>query len=693
MLVCDNALLIPRRGDEREIVSLQAIFPNADNILGRDRTYLPNGESQGTYETIGLPIEHESRQVFLICEGFATGAALHEATGHCAVVAFDAGNLIHVAQRIARRLKEAILIICADNDQWTTQPVNNPGLHHAKLAAEAVGARVMCPDFSAETGTVDPNTGKRKGPTDFDDLRRLQGDEAVAAELEAALNAPQALDSGAQGPTPAILVPVVPMSVPGAEQGTAGRADGEEDAVLVERRNQQQAENGRLQEDIGLGEMIPMQMTIDEMCESLIYISEGQQAAYIGRQRILFHSISDLIGQTLSATSLPSEKAKKPIPNARLWQEDPNRKSVTTRTFAPGKGIICTDPSNARAVNTWRPIERWAPRAAITPFLDHLGYLFPEAVEREAFLDWLAHLEQRPGELPHYGWLHIAKHTGCGRNWLASLFARLWRGYVAPNVDLPGLLNSSFNGTLAGKILAMVDEIQEGGHGNSYRNAEHRNINPKYGSEYVEFNACRWLVFSNHANALPIDATDRRWRIVMLSSPPREATEYTKLYDALKDPDFINAVGVYLAGRDIRGFNPGERPPNSLAKQAVVKAAKTLLQQYAEEIVTNWPSELITNDDIIAILSDEQEKRLTPAMRRVMEEAGAESMGSPTRVMRGESPKRVWLLKRANHWRQQPTKVLQEEYAKARPTGNFLDSAPKELAEAAERHRMGRQAA
>ncbi|MGM0984688.1 MAG: toprim domain-containing protein [Pseudomonadota bacterium] len=197
-LVSDNALLIPRRGNEREIVSLQAIFPDADNILGRDRTYLANGETQGTYETIGQARTHEGRQVFLICEGFATGAALHETTGHCVVVAFDAGNLIHVAKRVAAKKPEAIIIIAADNDQWTTGPIENPGLHHARAAASKVGGRVALPPFPYSSG-VEQENGKLKGPTDFDDLRRLEGDTAVKAVLEASLNAPQDPMAGMQG--------------------------------------------------------------------------------------------------------------------------------------------------------------------------------------------------------------------------------------------------------------------------------------------------------------------------------------------------------------------------------------------------------------------------------------------------------------------------------------------------------------
>ncbi|PWV71511.1 DUF5906 domain-containing protein [Halomonas sp. A11-A] len=705
-LVAEDALLIPMVGEGNEIVSLQAIFRDSDNILARDRDYLAGGKRQGACLPMGQPQLHDGREVYVVCEGYATGLALRHATGHSVTVAFDANNLIHVAKRIARAKPDALILIAADNDQWTLEPVANPGLHYARQAAEAVGGLVAYPDFPAELGTPDPATGKVKGPTDFDDLRRREGDEAVKAVVEACLNALQGPDNGPQCPTPGAGAPGVPSVELEGGMATAGQCEHDmtKDGGSLERRQQQQAENARLQEASDVGEMVPTHMTVDEMCERLIYISEGPQVAYLGPRRTLFLSVKELAGLTLSAATLPSEDAKRPVPNARLWQEDARRVSVMTRTFAPGQEIICKDPNGTRAVNTWRPIKRWAPRSDITPFLDHLAYLLPEPEEREAFLDWLAHLEQKPGELPHYGWLHIAKHTGCGRNWLASVLARLWCGYVAPNVDLAGLLNSSFNGMLSEKLLAMVDEIQEGGNDNSYRyanqlksivNAEQRHINPKYGSQYVEFNACRWLVFSNHANALPIDTNDRRWRVVMLNAPPRDAAVYAELYAALKDPEFINAIGAYLAKREITGFNPGERPPNTLDKQAVVKAAKSMVQQRADEIMAHWPSELITNEDVALIFTEDQEKRLTTGMRRAMEDAGAESLDDPRRVIRGEGPKRIWLLRRPDYWRRQSaSQQFQDEYAKARHRDERYPHSPCQvLATAAERQDIAQQAA
>lgn len=314
-------------------------------------------------------------------------------------------------------------------------------------------------------------------------------------------------------------------------------------------------------------------------------------------------------------------------------------------------------PGGDRAVNLWRPIIRWPAKTGIDLFLDHVAYLFEDEAERCAFLDWLAHLEQQPGVLPHYGWLHIASHTGCGRNWLASVLSRVWRGYVAPNVDLPALLDSQYNGSIARRVLAIVDEIQEGGSGNRRHtnrltgllNAETRLINPKFGRQFQEFNSCRWLVFSNHTNALPIDNTDRRWRVVAHEKAPRPAGDYEQLYAALDNPEFINAVGVFLRERDISGFKPGERPPLSAAKAAVIEASKPMQTSLAEDLRDHWPADIILNDHVAEILADHPDADYTPAMRRAMEEIGAVAIEQQLKI--NGRAQRGWILRNTESWR------------------------------------------
>lgn len=460
------------------------------------------------------------------------------------------------------------------------------------------------------------------------------------------------------------------------------------------RRRQQQEENARIQQAGEEVDTRPPILAVDEMLRDYVWVNAGEQVAHRHNRHFCL-SWKEFRSFTAASITVdePDHPQGKPraIPNAVIWQRDPDRATVDTRTFHAGAPVICRDPDGRPAVNTWRPIARQPGRADIAPFLDHVAYLFPDETERGAFLDWLAHLEQKPGELPHYGWLHVANNTGTGRNWLASLLARVWRGYVAPNVDLPALLDSQFNGPLAGRLLAVVDEVQEAGGDNPYRhtnklkslvNAEYRDVNPKYGRMHREHNACRWLVFSNHLNALPINDTDRRWRVIHHTAAPRPPEVYARLYAALADPEFVNAVAAFLAARDIGRFNPGERPPMSDAKRAVVGAAKSMIQKNAEEIAAHWPADIITNNDAAQILSEGEEASFTPAMRRALEELGAIRVDRQIKV--NGRPLRCWIIRNPAAWLAADSASMAAEVRRARATTPDAETAALVLARGGE---------
>lgn len=442
------------------------------------------------------------------------------------------------------------------------------------------------------------------------------------------------------------------------------------------RRRRQKDENARIQDDAA--SVLPPVMTVDDMLADCVWVASGSQVGRLSAPKtaLSFGEFCDLTACNVTAVSEPDSKAKpRQVLNALLWKRHASRKTVNARTFHAGAGEICRDPDGELSLNSWRPIERYQASADVGPFLEHVEYLFGDTDERQVFLNWLAHIEQQPGVLPHFGWLHVAANTGTGRNWLASVLARVWRGYVAPNVDLPALLESQFNGPLAGRVLALVDEVREGSGENPFRqanrlkslvNAEERIINPKFGRQYREHNACRWLVFSNHLNALPLNDTDRRWRVVSHSAAPRSPETYAGLYALLDDAEFINAVGVWLRERDISAFNPGERPPMNEAKRAALDASKSLVQKAAEQLVANWPADVITNGDAAEVMGD-GEKGITPAaMRRALTEAGAIQFGDgkPVKV-RGQSW-RCWVLRNVARWAEAQPFEIASEAAKAR---------------------------
>lgn len=444
------------------------------------------------------------------------------------------------------------------------------------------------------------------------------------------------------------------------------------------RRELQQRENVDIQEEEPAE--VESVLSLEAMLNSLVFVADGSYVTLLDRPRQGW-SLADarnLFKPSYTTIEAPGGRVKE-ISTIGLWLKDAARLQVDKRTFAPGRSRFCTDPEGATAINTWSPISRKAVDAefqtyAVQVFLNQVAFLFPEEIERNVFLDWLAHIEQRPGELPHYGWLHISSRTGTGRNWLASVLARVWRGMVAPNVDLPALLDSAYNGPLSGRVLALVDEVREGGNSDVYKhaqkikslvNAETRQINPKYGRMSLEYNSCRWMVFSNHNNALQLDDQDRRWRVAMLEVDPRPPEDYEEMYQALADPRFTDAIGLFLKHRDIRHFKPGERPPLNKAKQMVLSASRSETRIAADELLELWGSDVITNQSAASWLSQGNDNALSRQMRRVLEEVGAvqllDKKANPKMFHPNGKSAKAWALRDAAIWQSADKRVVETE--------------------------------
>jgi putative DNA primase/helicase len=158
-----GALIVPMIDTAGVIHSLQAITPDGD------KRFLSGGRVKGCYHPIGKPAG-----LLIVCEGYATGASIHESTGHAVAVAFNAGNLEAVATALRSKYPALKIIIAADDDHLTE---GNPGTTKAKAAAQAVGGLVAVPTFPADRGDK---------ATDFNDLHQLAGAGAVKACIDAA---------------------------------------------------------------------------------------------------------------------------------------------------------------------------------------------------------------------------------------------------------------------------------------------------------------------------------------------------------------------------------------------------------------------------------------------------------------------------------------------------------------------------
>lgn len=138
---------------EGELTSVQTIAPDGT------KRFLRGGRIAGGSYVIN---DATQRPELVVCEGFATGATLHEQIGATVYVAFNAGNLMAVARTVRRQHPQAAIVIAGDDDRWTD---GNPGATKARAAARAVNAKLLLPDFTG----MDLATR----PTDWNDWHRL----------------------------------------------------------------------------------------------------------------------------------------------------------------------------------------------------------------------------------------------------------------------------------------------------------------------------------------------------------------------------------------------------------------------------------------------------------------------------------------------------------------------------------------
>lgn len=131
-----SLLIVPMRDSIGKLHSLQ--FIDCDG----NKRFLSGGLKKGCYFAIGGPAES-----LCIAEGYATAATLYQATNLPIAVAFDAGNLMPVAQSLRTKFPHIKIIICADNDANTPC---NPGLTKAREAAASVDAFLAVPPCNGD---------------------------------------------------------------------------------------------------------------------------------------------------------------------------------------------------------------------------------------------------------------------------------------------------------------------------------------------------------------------------------------------------------------------------------------------------------------------------------------------------------------------------------------------------------------
>ena len=207
----DGVFLVPGRDAAGDLWSVQRIAPTKPADGAPEKLFIRGARKRGTWHTMGDP---EGAAWLIVCEGYATGASVHEATGRPVAVAFDAGNLAHVVRALRGRFPAARVALAGDDDRPTEARIGkNPGRIEATKAARLAQGPAIFPPAGALPA----------GGTDWNDLHAAAGLEAVREPIEAALQAAEAA-GGAQTATDRKKTP--PAGRQRAPRGDADEAAG-----------------------------------------------------------------------------------------------------------------------------------------------------------------------------------------------------------------------------------------------------------------------------------------------------------------------------------------------------------------------------------------------------------------------------------------------------------------------------------
>lgn len=165
----ERTLLVPMWDKGFRLRNIQRIQVDGSKV------FLTGGETAGLFWHHGvLTADYAATPLpLVIAEGFATAAAIHEATGYAVVAAMSGRNIDNVAQEMRHRFPTREIIVAADYDGHL--PKNN-GVLWAEVSARNIVAKVAYP---VDIRRAIP---KVRRSIDFADISRIE----TAAFIEAA---------------------------------------------------------------------------------------------------------------------------------------------------------------------------------------------------------------------------------------------------------------------------------------------------------------------------------------------------------------------------------------------------------------------------------------------------------------------------------------------------------------------------
>jgi putative DNA primase/helicase len=508
-----------------KIHGLQFLRTGAQAKEGRRPTkeFWPAGVAKkGHFHLIG----HQPHWIVLVAEGYATAASLYEATGFPVAVAFDAGNLLPVAEALRRRYMKARILVCADDDCFTK---GNPGITAASAAALAVTGAWLAPAFADEDARQAKHAANGHKLTDFNDLHALEGVAAVGAQVRARLSE----------------LRWDPPQLRAVSSSTAGEGDGRLRVI----------------------------QHLDDLLEryALVYAAGG---AVFDKSEHCLLPLTDMRNLCIRADL------------HKAWMEHPERDVV--RQDEVGFDPAETDPKIT--CNLWGGWPTTPRKGKCDRLLELLHYMCSgEANSRDLYdwvLKWVAYPIQHPGAKLK-STIVVHGPQGTGKNLFFETVMAIYGKYG--RILDQDALTDKHNDWASRKLFLIADEVVAQAHRFEVKNKLKTlitgtwiRINPKHIAAYDEANHVNLVFLSNESMPVVLEEDDRRHCIIW--TPPKKPKEfYAELLREIETGG-VEALHDHLLHLDLGDFNPGTLPPDTEAKRELIDLAQDSPVEFVDAV-------------------------------------------------------------------------------------------------------------
>lgn len=267
-----------------------------------------------------------------------------------------------------------------------------------------------------------------------------------------------------------------------------------------------------------------------------------------------------------------------------IWIEDRRRKEIDRIVFAPTCG--------ERELNLFKGMPTFEVNDEPRAVLDLLTKsLVISERERKWLLKWLAHIIQHPWNKSSLVPVHITKE-GTGKGILYDMVMREILGEYFFAVGQTSELVAGFNKHLANKLLTFVDESSWRGDKTAegvlkkLTGSDKLTIEEKFGATYEISNPSRYVVASNHDDAVCIGSSNRRYVLLRAGEAlAGDSSFFHPIADAVRQGKEAEKFGAYLSKLDVSDFSPFLLPDFRNGEDAKFKSLGAI-GEFWQEVAT-----------------------------------------------------------------------------------------------------------